>query len=73
LFDSTLSFPLSGPVFNFPEGYTVDSVGGLIVDNRWLGLADPEPEPQPVPVPSSLALMFTGLMLLDRRYSGARQ
>ncbi len=73
LFDSTLSFPLSGPVFNLPEGYTVNSVGGLIVDNRWLGLADPGPGPQPVPVPSSLALMFAGLMLLARRYSGARQ
>ena len=66
LFDSTLSFPLSGPVFNLPDGYTVNSVSGLIVDNRWQGLA----APQPVPEPPSLALLLAGLLFLARRYSG---
>lgn len=70
LFDSTLSFPLSGPVFNLPEGYTVNSVSGLIVDNRWLGLAEPDPGPAPVPEPSSFALILTGLLFLARRYPG---
>lgn len=62
LFDSTLSFPLFGPVFNLPDGYTANSLSGLIVDNRWLGLADPSP----VPEPSSLALLLAGLLWFAR-------
>jgi hypothetical protein len=68
LFNSTLSFPLSGPVFNLPDGYTVNSVSGLIVDNRWQGLADP----QPVPEPASLALLLTGLLFLARPRAGRK-
>lgn len=59
LFDSTLSFPLLGPVFNLPDGYTVQSVSGLIVDNRWLGLDDPGPVT--VPEPGTLLLLGSGL------------
>jgi len=63
LFDSTLSFPLSGPVFNLAPGYTVNSVAGLIVDNQWEGGS----AAQPVPEPSSVLLLGTGLVLLTRR------
>ena len=46
----------SGPVFNLPAGYTLNSVQANIVDNRWLGgtLAA-------VPEPATMALMLFGL------------
>lgn len=55
-FLSTLSFPLSGPVFDLPEGYTVNSLSGLIVDNRWVGAPASD-----VPEPGSLALLGVGI------------
>jgi len=57
LFENTLSFPLSGPVFNLPAGYTVQSTAGLIVDNGWQGLAGPVH----VPEPSAMLLFGSGL------------
>ncbi len=32
----TVSFPSAGPVFNLPDGFTVNSESGLIVNNRYL-------------------------------------
>lgn len=60
LFDSTLSFPLSGAVFDLPAGYTVNSVSGQIVDNQWIG-ADVPRGGGSVPEPASLALFGIGL------------
>ena len=34
-FYHSLGFPTSGDVFNLPPGYTVNSLSGLIVNNRW--------------------------------------
>jgi len=62
-FDSTFSFALSGPVFDLPDGYTANSASGLIVDNRWLGIA----APTAVPEPSSLLLVIAGLLGFIRR------
>jgi len=53
----TLSFPTSGPVFNLPSGYTVNSVEGDIVNNAFLG--GPAAS---VPEPSSLVLIGTALL-----------
>lgn len=58
LFENTLSFPLSGPVFNLPDGYTVQSTAGLIVDNGWRGIDQPEP----IPEPSTMLLLGSGLV-----------
>lgn len=55
-FGDTVSFPTSGPVFNLPDGFTVNSASGLIVDNRWVGAQAAVPEP------SSLALLGTGVL-----------
>lgn len=53
-FGNSISFPISGPVFNFPDGYTANSLDGLIVDNRWTGGVTAVPEP------SSLTLLVLG-------------
>jgi hypothetical protein len=55
-FLSTLSFPTSGPVFDLPTGYTVNSLSGLIADNRWVGAPAND-----VPEPGSLALLGLGI------------
>ena len=55
-FLNTFSLPTSGPVFNLPEGYTVNSLSGLIVDNRWVGAPT-----SAVPEPGSLALLSAGI------------
>ncbi len=55
-FDSTLTFPTSGPVFNLPEGATVNSPSALIVNNRFVGGG-----PSAVPEPSSIFLFGLGL------------
>lgn len=55
-FADTLSFPTSGPVFNLPNGFTVNSADGLIVNNNWVGA------PAAVPEPTSLALLGTGAL-----------
>ena len=32
---NTLRFPLLGPIFNLPDGFTANSASGAIVNNRW--------------------------------------
>lgn len=56
-FLSTVSFPKSGPVFNLPAGYTVNSVSAGVVNNRL------------VPEPTALALVSvcTSVLFAVRR------
>ena len=53
-FSDTLTFALSGPVFNVPSGYTVNSAEANIVDNQFV--------PAPIPEPSTVALLVIGLV-----------
>jgi hypothetical protein len=54
-FFHSLSFATSGDVFTFDQpGYTVNSLDGKIVDNRFVG--------SPVPVPPSVLLLGSGLL-----------
>ncbi len=57
-FGNTISFATDGPVFDLPDGYTVNSVQGQIVNNRWLGGAPSSP----VPEPNSLILCAIGAL-----------
>lgn len=59
-FESTLTFPTIGPVFNLPEGFTVNSPSALIVNNRFVG-GSPAAA---VPEPSSIFLFGLGLALV---------
>jgi hypothetical protein len=43
LYGHTLSFASGRPVIDLPEGWTVNSVGANIVDNRWVDNSVPEP------------------------------
>jgi len=54
-FSHTLMFS-SAPVFNLPDGYTVNSLSGLIVDNHWAN-----PAVTPVPEPEIYAMLGVGL------------
>lgn len=53
-FAHTAGFPTSGPVANLPEGYTLNSLDGSIVDNHFVG----------VPEPSALTLAAIGMGLV---------
>lgn len=46
----TFGLPSSGLVFDLPEGYTVNSVDGLIVDNHFVGGTSTVPEPSTFPI-----------------------
>jgi hypothetical protein len=52
----TLYFPLSGPVFNLPYGYTATIVGLNVVDNRVV-----RDDVGAIPEPGTLALLGLGL------------
>jgi hypothetical protein len=56
-FADTFGFPTSGPVANLPDGYTLNSLDGSIVNNRFV-------IPQSVPQPSTLWLFGLGLVLV---------
>ena len=68
-FESTFSFPLSGPVFDLPPGFTVNSAQGLIQDNRWLGA----PTASPVPEPANSILMTLGIVCVVVAYAWQRR
>lgn len=46
-FGGTVHLPTSGPVFDLPAGYSVDSVEAGIVDNQWTGTPVTAPAPEP--------------------------
>jgi hypothetical protein len=54
-FMHTVTFPSSGPVFNLPTGWSVNSQSGSIVNNQFVGL-------NAVPEPSSVALFGCGAL-----------
>lgn len=56
-FAHTLSFPVSGPVFNLPAGYTIDSPDLNIFNNQFISPGASVPEP------SSMALLGGGLIV----------
>lgn len=60
-FSRTLEFPTSGPVFNLPAGFTVNSADGAIVNNQFVGFPT-------VPEPGTLLLLGTSLLTLASRF-----
>lgn len=60
-FSRTLGFPTSGPVFNLPAGFTVNSAEGVIVNNQFVSVPT-------VPEPGTLLLLGTGLLTLASRF-----
>lgn len=56
-FGHTMSFPTSGAVFNLPEGFTINSADGAIVNNQWI-----DPRPAVVPIPAAVWLFGSGLV-----------
>lgn len=46
-FGGTVHLPTSGPVFDLPAGYTVNSVEANIVDNEWMGTPVSAPPAMP--------------------------
>ena len=61
-FGDTFGFPTSGPVANLPEGYTLNSLDGHIVNNR-LVVAEQVPEPSSL----VLVLVAAGVLILRKR------
>jgi len=45
-------------VFLLPDGFTVNSLDGTVVNNEWVGAQE---TPTPVPEPASLLLVATGV------------
>jgi hypothetical protein len=60
-FGSTLTFSTSGPAFDLPGGYTVNSVSADIVNNQyWGGTTVSAPEP------GTLFLLGSGSLVTGR-------
>ncbi|MDJ0740366.1 MAG: hypothetical protein QNJ91_11650 [Gammaproteobacteria bacterium] len=62
IFNDTLAFVTDRPVFDLPDGFSIDSVDGLIVANRFLGPTDPDPPA--LPLPGTLSMLLGGALLL---------
>lgn len=62
-FFNTLTLPTTGPVFDLPTGYTVNSVNGNILDNAFVA---------PIPIPAAWVLMLSGLALVKLRFKTVR-
>ncbi|HTR37308.1 MAG TPA: PEP-CTERM sorting domain-containing protein [Bryobacteraceae bacterium] len=65
-FIDTVSFPFSGVVFDLPDGYTVNSAEGMIVDNHFVGAENTSAVPEPGSLPILLA-GFAAIALLHLR------
>ena len=61
---NTLSFANSGPVFDLPEGYTVNSVSAGIVNNRWIDPRPSQPQVSTVPLPAGGLLFLSAFGVL---------
>ncbi len=64
-FIDTVSFPFSGFVFDLPDGYTVNSVEGQIVNNQFVGVESTSEVPEPASWPVLVAGI--GAIVLVRR------
>lgn len=66
--DRSLSFATSGPVFNMPDGYTVDIDEARIIDNRYytpeMALPGETIAPSPVPLPAAGWALLSGMLAL---------
>ncbi len=56
-FGSTMSLPTSGPVFDLPAGFSVNSASANIVNNEWQGT----PVGLAIPVPGTVGLLLGGV------------
>lgn len=59
---NSLGFVTDAPVFDLPEGFTVNNAALNIVNNRW---ADPRVSTTPIPLPAGLPLLLAGLSALS--------
>jgi hypothetical protein len=58
-FANTIGLPTTGSVANLPQGYTLDSSSGLIVNNQFIGGG-----PAATPEPPALIMLGSGLLSL---------
>ena len=67
-FAHTLGFPTSGPVFNLPAGFTVNSLDGTVVNNLFTPVGTVV-----TPEPNTLLLMCSGVFALSGRIVSRRK